>query len=89
MVTESNPPPDITPGRTLSGNNNVIDYTLTIVAHVSYNETEVACVAVFIGSSMPDEETTPARLLIQGELDCTDTHVGLCNTYTRNPWQGA
>ena len=78
VVSQRDPPPDITPGRTLSGSGNVVDYTLTIVAHSNYNETEVVCVAIFIGSSMLDEETTPVRLLIQGEIVIIIFMVGLC-----------
>ena len=65
-VRETNPPPGITPGRTLDEKGNVIDYTLTMVAHLNYNQTEVVCVATFVGNSMPEVETTPVILLIQG-----------------------
>ena len=72
LVRESNPPPGITPGRTLDENGNVILYTLNVTAHSNYNQTEVVCVAVFIDGQIPDDETTPVSLLIQGEVDgCT------------------
>ena len=47
------PPPGITPD----------DNILTIVAQSDYNETEVACVALFRDGSI---RTAPVRLLIQG-----------------------
>ena len=64
VVIDGSPPPGIVLGMTMDGNKNV--HTQSIVAQPNYNETEVVCVAVFVGSSMPDEETTPVGLLIQG-----------------------
>ena len=61
-VSQSNPPPDVTPGSTLDENGNVVDYTLTIVAHSIYNETEIVCVAIFIDDLTLNEETLPVRL---------------------------
>ena len=51
-------------------------YTLTIPARLEYNGTEVVCVALFIGGSLPDEETTPATLTII---------AGLVAVYLVNP----
>ena len=52
-VRALDPPPGITPD----------DNILTIVAQSDYNETEVACVALFRDGSI---RTAPVRLLIQG-----------------------
>ena len=62
MVTQ-NPPPDITPATTRDENNQLVN-TLTIVAHLEFNGTEVEC-----GAILRDGSTilTPSvELLITG-----------------------
>ena len=73
-LSESNPPPGVTPNRVLDESGNVLEYTLTIVAQSNYNETEVVCIAIFI--DMPREETAPVSLKIQG-----GTEVQVNNSY--------
>ena len=66
LVTLNNPPRDsgITFGTTMDGNGNVV-FTLTIVGQSNYNETVIVCVGGTISGSLND--TTPVKLLIQGE----------------------
>ena len=66
LVTLNNPPrdPGITIGQTMDGNGNVV-HILTIVAQSNYNETVISCVGGTISGSVND--TTPVKLLIQGE----------------------
>ena len=69
VVSEHNPPRDVTTGRTLDGNRIVTGYTPTITAQLNYNETEIVCVAVFVNNSILIEETAPVNLTIQGKTD--------------------
>ena len=66
LVTVNNPPrdPGITIGQTMDGNGAVV-HILTIVAQSNYNETVIICVGGTISGSLND--TTPVKLLIQGE----------------------
>ena len=67
IVEEGSPGPSgITAGRTLDGNGNVIDFTLTIMAQPYYNETEIVCIAIFSGN-VPNEETVSVNLTVQGK----------------------
>ena len=61
LISGNNPPSDITPSTTTVDNHFV--NTLTIVAHLEYNKTEVVCVAKFDDGS-PDETTDAAILTI-------------------------
>ena len=66
VVIDSNPPPNITTGMTTDEKGNVATHTMTIVAQSNYNETEIVCVAAYVGDIMPEEETAPVILLVQG-----------------------
>ena len=68
LVNENSPlhPPGVTPNRTVDRSRNVVDFTLTIAAQPDYNETDIVCIAGFTGTMMPDEETTPVNITIQG-----------------------
>jgi hypothetical protein len=58
------PNPGITIGTTMDENNNVVNL-LSILAQSEYNETVIVCEAKFLVGS--PNETTPVKLLIQGE----------------------
>ena len=74
QVTFNKPHPDpaITISRTRDGNNNVVNL-LSIIAQSHLNETTIVCVAVSTGGSSSD--TTPVKLLIEGELAPDRVHV--------------
>ena len=65
-------PSGITAGRTLDGNQNVIDFTLTVEAQSNYNGTKIVCIATFIAANMPNEVTVSVNLTLQGKDEiCT------------------
>ena len=67
MVAEGDPGPSgIRAGRTSDLSGTVIDFTLTIMAQIIYNGTEIVCVATFpVGGD--NEETASVNLKIQGK----------------------
>lgn len=57
-----NPPPDVTPSTVTDENGNLVG-TLTIVAHLEYNQTKIVCVARFDDGS-PEENANSVLLII-------------------------
>ena len=75
QVTFNNPhpdPADITISTTMDENNAVVNL-LSIIAQSKYNETAIICIAVSIGGNSSD--TTPVKLLIEGEQAPDRVHV--------------
>ena len=73
-VTFNKPHPDpgITISRTRDENNDIVNL-LSIIAQSKFNETTIVCVAVSTGGSSSD--TTPVKLLIEGEQAPDRVHV--------------
>ena len=71
-----NPPPDVT-SNIVTDKNGDLDGTLTIVAHLEYNQTEIVCVARFDDGS-PEEITSSVLLIIhQGKIKNADDDTTL------------
>jgi hypothetical protein len=87
LVTFNNPhpDPDITISTIMDENNDVLNL-LSIAAQSEYNETVIVCIASSIDGG--SNETTPIKLLIQGEPapDCVLVYLTrrVCNSMADN-----
>jgi alpha/beta superfamily hydrolase len=77
-VTFNSPHPDpgIAIDRTTDENDNVVNL-LSIAAQSNYNETVIVCAANFLVGGSLTNDTTPVKLLIQGEPAPDSVHVSI------------